>query len=276
MANNSFAGKLYRGIKGRLSKTSGNPWKEVNVSWFTMKYYKHLPSGKLRTHKLFGKDLFFRNPAEFLHGLQEIFIEKLYKQELPPRPYIIDCGANIGLSVIYMKQLYPQAEIVAFEPDEQNFDLLSRNVRSFGFTDVTLRKEAIWKENTVLHFSGTGSTTSKIDNSAGALSREVPAARLKDLLTRHVDFLKIDIEGAEFQVVKDLDGSLHQVGNLFIEYHGSFRQNTELSELLRFLNDNGFHYYIKEAAASYKTPFYRKEEQNIPYDIQLNIFCFRG
>ena len=73
----------------------------------------------------------------------------MYKQELPPKPFIIDCGANIGLSVIYLKNLYPDAEIVAFEPDEQNFQLLQKNIASFGFKNVEARKEAVWTENTM-------------------------------------------------------------------------------------------------------------------------------
>ncbi|HMH20595.1 MAG TPA: FkbM family methyltransferase [Puia sp.] len=275
MENNSFAGRILKGIGGRLSKLSHNPWREVGVGLLTHKIYKHLPVGKLRTHLLFGKKFYFYSPAELLHGLQEIFIDNLYKQELPGHPYIIDCGANVGLSVIYMKQLYPDAEIVAFEPDERNFELLTRNVESFGLSDVTLRKEAVWKENTMIKFSGEGTTNSKIDNNANILSRDVKAIRLKDLLDRRIDFLKIDIEGAEYDVVKDLEENLHYVNNLFIEYHGSFEKNNELSELLTFIVRNGFRFYIKEAAISYETPFYRRQKGQIPYDIQLNVFCFR-
>ena len=117
MSKNTFFKNITNGVKLNVKRLFANPYKSVNVTWFTLKYYKHLPSGKIRTHELFGKPLFFYSATELLHGLKEIFIENIYKQTLREKPYIIDCGANIGMSVIYMKQLYPQAEIIAFEPD---------------------------------------------------------------------------------------------------------------------------------------------------------------
>ena len=112
--------------------------------------------------RLFGKDLHFINATELLHGLKEIFVDEIYKQELPAQPYIIDCGANIGLSVIYMKRRHPDAEILAFEPDEENFLLLTKNIQSFGFENVHLKKEAVWIEDKILNFSAKGSTESKL------------------------------------------------------------------------------------------------------------------
>jgi FkbM family methyltransferase len=174
-----------------------------------------------------------------------------------------------------MKKLYPEAVVLAFEPDEKNFDLLSKNIVSFGYKDITLRKEAVWKENTTLKFSNEGATTSKIESKPTTSSKDVKATRLKDFLDREIDFLKIDIEGAEFEVVMDLSENLHHIKNLFIEYHGSFGQNNELLQILNLVCEKGFNFYIKEATPAYQSPFYRLKESKIPYDIQLNIFCFR-
>ena len=52
-----------------------------------------------------------------------------------------------------MKNLYPDAEILAFEPDDLNFELLSRNVKAGGYSNITLRKEAVWIENSNVYFS---------------------------------------------------------------------------------------------------------------------------
>ncbi len=275
MGNSSFIKNLFRGVQLRL-KALRNPYREVNISWLMLKYYKHLPPGKTRTHRLFGKKFYFVSPAELLHGLKEIFIDKLYNQTLPERPYIIDCGANIGLSIIYMKKLFPDAEILAFEPDEKNFDLLSKNLKSFGYENIEIRKEAVWKENTILKFSNEGSMSSKIAEENSLQSLDVKAIRLKDFLNRRIDFLKIDIEGAEFSVIKDISGSLSTVGNLFIEYHGNLENNHELTEMLEIVNKNGFNFYIKEATSIYDSPFLRIKKTHIPYDLQLNIFCFRN
>ena len=275
MNNNSLIKNFYKGFKKRLALLFQNPYKEVNVSWIKLKYYKHLPAGKLRKHHLFGKSFFFYNPEELLHAFDEIFIGQIYKIQLQNYPYILDCGANIGLSVIYLKQLYPEAVIVAFEPDKKNFDLLEKNIKSFGYDDVSLRNQAVWNEKATIHFSSVGLMSSKISTVNDSNTIQTQAVRLRDLLIKEIDFLKIDIEGAEFVVLNDISDKFHFIKNMFIEYHGTFQQNNEIAELLTMLNKAGFNFYIKEATCIYKTPFYRIKNTRIPYDIQLNIFCFR-
>ncbi|HVY76473.1 MAG TPA: FkbM family methyltransferase [Puia sp.] len=275
MQNKSFGKNILHGIRGRLEKIFRNPYGVVNVNRFTLIRYKHLAPGKIRTHRLFGKEIAFLSSTELLHGFKEIFVDEIYKQELPAKPYIIDCGANIGLSVIYMKHLYPDAEILAFEPDEQNFSLLERNVRSFGFTGVVLKQEAVWVEDTKVSFTSAGSTESKLNLNSVDHTKTVPAIRLADRMNRKIDFLKIDIEGAEFAVLKDIQQNLHLVRRLFLEYHGDFYQNGELNEIFDMLVKAGFRYYIKEAADVYHSPFFRTADKRKLYDIQLNIFCFR-
>jgi hypothetical protein len=117
--------------------------------------------------------------------------------------------------------------------------------------------------------------SSKIETVKNGGTIDVKAIRIKDYLNRKVDFLKIDIEGAEFLVIKDIRDNLHFVNNLFVEYHGNFIQQNELAELIDVIKNCGFTYYIKEATEVYKTPFTRTKNPLIPYDIQLNIFCFR-
>ncbi len=275
MQNKSFGKNILQGIRLRIGKIFHNPYHKVNVGPISKIYYKHLNSGKVRSHKLFGKDFFFVSPAELMHGLNEIFIEEIYKQRLPKNPYIIDCGANIGLSIIYLKQMFPEAEIIAFEPDEKNFNLLQTNIKSFNYKNVQARKEAVWIENTTLQFASEGSMSSRIHTEDSDNIVPVKAIRLKDYLDRPIDFLKIDIEGAEFLVIKDIADQLHYINNLFLEYHGSFYQNEELNQIFSLLVDKGFSYYIKEAASIYDHPFDRKRTKNINYDVQLNIFCFR-
>jgi FkbM family methyltransferase len=275
MQNSSFISNLKKGISARLSSFFKNPYRKVGLSWLQIKKLKHLSPGKIRRYRFLKKEIYFAAPAEFLHGVREIFIEELYKQELPGSPYIIDCGANIGLSVIYTKEHYPGARIIAFEPDEMNFKLLEDNIRSFGYSNIFLRKEAVWIDNTELQFAGLGSMSSKINDSSGVPTKTVKAIRLKDLLSEKVDFLKIDIEGAEYAVLKDIRDSLKNVQNLFVEYHGNFNQTGELTNMLTWINEQGFSYYIKEAAPVYVTPFLRRKRDVYEYDVQLNIFCFR-
>lgn len=262
----------WRGLKPGLN----NPYKTIGLSWVDYKSLKHLSEGKERSLGFKNKRLYYNSPQELLHGLDEIFVQKIYKQTFEKKTYIIDCGANIGLSVVYMKSIFPDAIIEAFEPDAKNFVLLEKNVTSFGLQEVTLHQKAIWIANTQLDFLSEGTVGSKIETGVSTtITNKVEATRLKDFLIKEVDFLKIDIEGAEYQVLKDIAPNLHFVKNMFFEYHGTFRQNGELLEIMNIVQEAGFHFYIKEAASTYNQPFIKSKSYENGYDVQLNIFCFR-
>lgn len=270
----SFGKNITSGITKKLNKLFHNPYSKVNINWFSIKYLKHLPSNKLHSHKLFNNPTLFYDGHEFLHGITEIFIEEVYKQNLPENANIIDCGANIGLSVVYLKRNFPSSRITAFEPDNKNFELLEKNIQSHNLSNVSLRKEAVWTEDTMISFIEEGNMGSKIGQSNKSEQLMVKAVRLKNLLQTKVDFLKLDIEGAEYQVLLDIRDELNNVNNLFVEYHGQFNQSGELIEIFNILKNGGFSFYIKEATSVYNHPFLAKKTINA-YDVQLNIFCFR-
>src|SRR4029079_9278010 len=104
---------------------------------------------------------------------------------------------------------------------EQNFQLLEKNITSFGFSNIELRKEAIWTENTNITFSASGTLGSKIESTTNKYTTSVKATRLKDFLARPVEFLKLDIEGAEYSVLMDAAEKIRSAKNIFIEYHGN-------------------------------------------------------
>src|SRR5438046_7498954 len=82
----------------------------------------------------------------FVFSYGEIFKREIYRFTADHKaPFIIDCGANIGLSVIYFKRLYPESRIIAFEADSGVFQVLSQNMRSFALNDITLHNVAVWK-----------------------------------------------------------------------------------------------------------------------------------
>ena len=271
----TFYDNLFRGIKQRINKAFSNPYSKININWFYLKYLKHLPAGKIHAHNLFNHKTFFYGGPEYLHGLKEIFIEGVYNQDLPENAFILDCGAHIGLSVIYLKRICPSANIIAFEPDVENYSLLEKNVAAHQLKGIDLKQEAVWTGNTILNFLQEGSMGSKIATGTASNTREVKAIRLKDYLNKKVDFLKLDIEGAEYEVLKDIEENLDYVSKMFIEYHGTFSQNNELLRIFEMIVNAGFRFYIKEASNIYDHPFMPKQK-DIEYDIQLNIFCLKG
>lgn len=269
----TFLSNLSRGVKDRASRIFQRPYSKVNINWAYLKYLKHLPPNRVHSHRLLNHKTFFRGGPEYLHGLREIFIDDIYKQRLPENAYILDCGAHIGLSVIYLKKLCPSARIIAFEPDQENYSLLVKNISSHKLDNIDAKQEAVWIEDTNLQFIQNGNMESRIGIGSDN-TKIVSAVRLKNFLGRAIDFLKLDIEGAEYKVIKDIADNLHNVNNLFIEFHGTFSQNNDLLEILEIVNKAGFKFYIKEASDIFKQPFFR-ERKSSNYDVQLNIFCFK-
>ncbi len=102
---------------------------------------------------------------------------------------------------------------------------------------------------------------------------KVPAVRLRDFLNREVDFLKIDIEGAEDKVMPDIADSLSHVLNLFVEYHSFSRKEQKLPEILHLIKAKGFRIHILPEIVSDR-PFCEVKEY-AKMDMQLNIFCWR-
>jgi FkbM family methyltransferase len=208
---------------------------------------------------------------------REIFEREIYKFSTDhPRPLIIDCGANIGLSVIYLKQLFPHATVVAFEPDHSVFSLLERNVAAFEPTDVELREQAVWSEATRLDFFREGADGGRI----AALNRDseniarIETVRLRGLLHDRVDFLKLDIEGAEYAVLEDCRDRLENVERLFVESHSCVDRPQRLGELRGILGGASFRLHITSPGLVSPHPFVERREY-AGMDLQLNVFAFR-
>jgi FkbM family methyltransferase len=135
-------------------------------------------------------------------GRHGAFLNSLYQQILASgrQPLIVDCGANIGASVLWFLARYPQAHVIAIEPAPDNFELLQQNCRDL---DVDLKQAGIAAADGLSHLvdpgdGGWGYQT--IENEHGP---EVLMLSMETLLEakspeRYAPFLlKIDIEGAE-------------------------------------------------------------------------------
>lgn len=235
---------------------------------------KRLPALTPGETRLYGEATRFTDRDGLLHSVREIFYDEVYKfRARSEAPHIIDAGANIGLSVRYFKQLYPRASIIAYEPDPAIFSMLQANVADLP--GVELRQCAAWVEDTTLTFFIEGSLagSTEIDYMGRGQPIEITAERLKDeLRKRPVDFLKIDIEGAENAVLFDIADELDQVDHLFFEYHSVPGKEQRLSALLELVTAKGFRYAINGAHCA-RWPFI--ETTNHGFDLQLNVSCVR-
>jgi FkbM family methyltransferase len=269
---------LLGGIRYRIEKQFHRPYRVFDIGWFEEKQLKHRTDRKLKEHVFRDRyTVSFRDAPEFLVSIDELFVKEFYKfRPDTDRPRIIDCGSYIGTSILYFKINYPGAIVTGFEPDFANFSLLQRNLDNWAFADTSAVNAAIWIDNNGITFSSAGNMSSSIVRQGARQDsgEKVKTVRLSDLLDGTIDFLKIDIEGAELPVLKDCAGKLQHVRNLFIEYHGKYERSSELNEILDILSQQGFRYCIREGGVVHPRPFWDKIT-SYEYDMLLNIFAFR-
>lgn len=268
-----FFAKIKKDVKYKILSILHNKESKAGLNWYQKRKLKYVSGKTVNTYSFHDFKIAYRNGVELKHGLLEIFVDELYKfKSNNSNPLIIDCGSNIGLSVLYFKKLFPSSYVIAFEPDSINYELLSLNTKNLP--GVEINNKAVWIENTELFFENTGTMSASLSPEKKTNTKPVQTIRLKELLTRKIDFLKIDIEGAEYKVIDDCKENLINVDNIFVEYHGKFSQVAELNSILRILQERNFKFYIKEAANIYPNPFINGD--NTPdFDIQLNIFGFK-
>ena len=184
---------------------------------------------------------------------KDIFVHRIYHFDaVRPDPLILDCGSNIGMSILYFKQTYPRARIIGFEPDPDIVHFLENNIAVNKLKDVQWMQAALSRDRRKKIFfsdgicgSGLAETLTR-DNSLAWRQYEVPCLRLRDYLEEPVDFLKMNIEGAEYEVLADSEDRLRQIREMIIEYHHLPGLPRSLHQILALLHRQGFEYLIND------------------------------
>ena len=219
---------------------------------------------------LITKEFHFIDSESFINQYLEIFENQcLFFETKNQKPKIIDCGANIGISILYYKRLYPEAQIIGFEPDPKIFNILQENLRLCNNDQVKIINKAVWNEETSIKFLPDEADGGKITEE-GKLT--VKTVRLSDYLTERIDFLKMDIEGAEHDVLPSISNNLKNVKFLFLEVHLEHNTSQKLENILSLLRSNGFVYSFKTVKnLSFKELLSPKNRKG--FTQQLNILA---
>jgi FkbM family methyltransferase len=218
--------------------------------WLRMRYVAKSPS-----HVSFA-GLRFTTPSfsNFIAIVREVFLfGDYYFKAKNDAPLIIDCGANIGVTTLFLKRLYPNARVIAFEPSPVAVAALRKNISDNNIQNVTIVEAAVSNEEGTISFweqpSKTGGSTAVRDvfesKSEATKFEEVSvrATRLSPHITEDIDLLKMDIEGAEGLVINELSmsGTLKRVKNIIMEFHENPDNRTnDLSTMITTLKENGF------------------------------------
>jgi FkbM family methyltransferase len=212
----------------------------------------------------------------FIFQFKEIFVDESYKfKTQQTKPIIYDCGANIGMSCAYFKKKYPNATIKAFEADAKIAEILTHNLQKNQIKDVEIISQAVWTSNEGIAISLEGADGASVFGT-GAKTL-IPSVRLRDLLAKEssIAMLKMDIEGAETEVLLDCAAELSKIENIFIEYHAYLEQTQTLAQILEVLTATGFRYFIRNEADRPQPLFNQLPHNQTNMDLQLNIFAFR-
>ena len=209
---------------------------------------------------------------------REIFVREIYRFQCKHRaPFILDCGANIGLACIYFKRLYESARVICFEPERRAYDALCSNVEAFGLKGVELRNAAVWTcDGEARLWVDRQSTASRILLGADADGsvESIKTIRLRDMLNQDVAFLKMDIEGAEAAVLQDCGKRLCHVEHLFVEYHSQNSGKQELDAVATALVRAGFRMFVESGGPRRQSPFVESRSHK-GFDNLANIYCSR-
>lgn len=197
---------------------------------------------------------------------KDIFIRKIYHfSSKKANPLIIDGGGCIGMSLLYFKQVFPDARIICFEPDPDLMQVLSRNITTNQLADIALVQAGLAGQAGTVAFHPDGVDGGRIvEGNDGHQS--IATVCLSDYIREPVDFLKLNIEGSELPVLQEVEasGKMEYINELVLEYHGWPGEPQRLGEILRLLERNGFRYLLHdfdaETSLASKPPFHLTTE----------------
>lgn len=201
--------------------------------------------------RFFGYTVHFPSYDLFHDLWKEIFLKESYFfLAASSTPRILDLGSNIGMSILFFKYLYPDATITGFEPVAANFRWLKRNIETNELQGVTVINAAVAEKSgkikmVVSSDERYGGLSSRWQDFSAGQEVGVETVTLSPYLRDEVDCLKIDIEGGEFAVVREIAGRLIKIKNIVMEVHQrESSKNEELGEMLEILNRANFRYAV--------------------------------
>lgn len=158
-------------------------------------------------------------------AFNEVIVKRWYDHPFPGKPrFIVDAGANVGYASVRFAELYPEADIVAIEPDRENFEILQRNIAPYP--RVRGLQCGLWPRNAQLVIENPEAKSWAFRvREARAGESGFPAVGLNELMAEHpsraIDLLKLDIEGAERELFSDerCQDWLARTNMMFIELH---------------------------------------------------------
>lgn len=210
----------------------------------------------------------------FLWAYYETFVERTLRLPKPLRHgRILDIGANIGVTTVYLAEAHPDAQVIAFEPDPTGFSHLVWNLSQNRIRNVEACAAAVWTQDGTGTFSSDGADGGRLAELTEG-SVQVKTLDVFPLLQdTHFDLVKLDIEGAELGVLERAGYNLRNVERICVEYHARRGCRQRLDQVLALLTSAGFRYHLRPVRVQAQ-PFLGLD---VPYefDLQVDIYAWR-
>lgn len=202
----------------------------------------------MQSTKIGKYTVWYENAEEFNELKREVWSHHAYYlEDLEAPKRVLDLGAHIGLASLYFAQIYPEAQIVAYEPDLSNYALLVKNITENGLSArVECVNEAVAPKTGQLKLqaptypdewrSGVGVIPRGWRGVLQTKEIEVAARGISEVLAQGAEFVKMDIEGMEYEVITHAQWS--KVQALVVEVHP--REGKRKGEIEKYLIDQGF------------------------------------
>ena len=186
-----------------------------------------------------------------LDVFHQVFIERQYEHvnDLEGVGLVIDGGANVGYSSAYFLSRFPDAEVIAVEPDDGNFATLCQNLRPYA-DRVTALRAALWSDSAGLVMDETPYAdgrewTRHVREPRRGERPDIEGIEVGALLDRspydRISLLKLDVEGAEAVIFGRSDASwLERVDNIVIELHTNSPYGDGTAAFRRAIDGRGF------------------------------------
>lgn len=201
----------------KLIKLIRQLWYSIKIKYYSIKYKSLI----IRKYK----HLIIRKGTTDIIVFDKVFIKKEYK--LPFKIYpklIIDGGANTGYASLWFANEYPDAQIIAVEPEESNFQVLKKN--TLNYRSIRIIKAGLWNQNIFLKVlnRGEGKWGFVTEEAGSSDKSKIKAVTIDNILKKsgcnRIDILKLDIEGAEKEIFSsNYENWLDKVNILIIELH---------------------------------------------------------
>jgi len=257
---------------------------------------KHYSLSNLQTDyaEVFGNKLFLSKKGLALsishYGTYEELESKIMEEKIEMGNIVVDVGANIGLHTLNMARIVGNTgQVFAFEPDPSNFEILKKNVKINNYKNIILEQKAVGDKHgrTTLYQSDHPGKHRIFPQTEQAKSQvQVELTNLdnyfdSDMIDK-INFIKIDVEGLEFSVLKGMKNILKNSKKIKILFEFMPENTIEVGftpiELLNYLTSNDFKLYCMDNKTKKLLHVSNNEEivklcSTTDNTISRNLFC---